>query len=87
MAIRKESERSEFCKVKRGNLEQCFVFRTSYSDEFCWMSEKGLVIEVHLAQSEYSRQTWISLAFQGARGTNRRPCNKMADGVTWNTVC
>ena len=44
-------------KVKQGNLEQYFVFRTLYSDNLCWMSDKVFIYEVHLAQSQYSRQT------------------------------
>ena len=44
-----------------GNLEQYFVLRTLYSDEFCWMYDNVFIHEVHLAQSiailMYSRQT------------------------------
>ena len=42
---------------KTGNLEQYFVFRKLYSDEFCWMSDKVFIHEAHLTQSLYSRQT------------------------------
>ena len=42
---------------KTGNLEQYFVFRKLYADEFWWMSDKIFIHEAHLAQSLYSRQT------------------------------
>ena len=66
-------------KVKRDYLEQYFVFHTLYSDEYCWMSDKVFIHERHLAQSQHSRQTWISLAFKVHWGMKRLPCNKMAD--------
>ena len=56
--------------VRKVKLVTC----TLYSDEF--------IHEVDLAQSHYSRQIQISLAFKVHWGTRRPPCSKMADGVT-----
>ena len=73
-------------KVNRGNLEHYLLFCTSYSDVLCLMSENVLIHVVHLAQSQCSRQTWISLVLLDIQVMKLQPCRKMPERITWSTL-